>query len=70
MAKNQQHRKRLDISIVVVIILGSSLGNLPVVIVSIALIALFFKIVTYVVGEGLLYLVLKNVCLAQILLSI
>jgi len=42
MAKNQQHRKRLDISIVVVIIavviiLGSALGNLPVAVVSIPL---------------------------------
>ena len=64
----------MDVSIVViiavVIILGLALGNLPVAAVSIPLIALFYKIVTYVAGEGLLYFVLKNICLVQIFLNI
>lgn len=64
----------MDISIVViiavVIILGLALGSLPVAAFSIPLMALFFKIVTYVAGEGLLYFVLKNVCLVQIFLNI
>lgn len=63
----------MDISIVVitvVIILGLALGNLPVAAVSIPLMALFFKVETYVSGEGLLYFVLKNVCLVKIFLSI
>lgn len=67
---------RVDVSVVVVvviavfIILGLALGNLAVAAISIPLMALFFKIVTYVAGEGLLYFVFKNFGLVQIFLSI
>jgi len=65
----------VDVSIVVVIIavviiLDLALGNLPAAAISIPLIVLFFKIVTYVAGEGLLCFVLENVCLVHIFLSI
>ena len=73
--KKSVAQMRVDISVVVVviavfIILGLALGNLAVAAISIPLMALFFKIVTYVAGEGLLYFVFKNFGLVQIFLSI